>query len=66
MKAAVDLIEVRLALGLAGKAFTTLTGEVGAVRAAVEAGAQSASSSGMLVEKVVIPAPAKGLTVLSL
>jgi microcompartment protein CcmL/EutN len=64
--AAVDLIEVRLALGLAGKAFTTLTGEVGAVRAAVEAGAQSASFSGMLVEKVVIPAPAKGLTVLSL
>lgn len=64
--AAVDLIEVRLALGLAGKAFTTLTGEVGAVRAAVEAGAQAASANGMLVEKAVIPAPAKGLAVLSL
>ncbi len=64
--AAVELLEVRLALGLAGKAFTTLTGEVGAVRAAVEAGAQAAAAGGMLVETAVIPAPARDLTLLSL
>ncbi|MCR4425587.1 MAG: BMC domain-containing protein [Firmicutes bacterium] len=59
--ASVELIEVRLALGLGGKAFVTMTGRVDAVRAAVEAGAMEAANRGLLAEKAVIPAPAWGL-----
>ncbi|MEA4884131.1 MAG: BMC domain-containing protein [Clostridia bacterium] len=59
--AAVDLVEVRLALGLGGKAFSMVTGEVGAVQAAVEAARAAASARGLLTESVVIPAPARGL-----
>jgi microcompartment protein CcmL/EutN len=55
--ARIQLIEVRLAVGLGGKSFVTLTGEVTAVRASVEAGAQVAAQKGLLVRKVVIPAP---------
>ncbi len=51
----VDLIEVRMAMGLGGKAFCTLTGDVGAVKMAVEAGAAAAAANGLLVRKVVIP-----------
>jgi len=53
----VELIEIRLAMALGGKAFVTLTGEVAAVRAAVEAGAAQIGSKGLLVNRVVIPAP---------
>ncbi len=59
--ASVKLIEVRLAMALGGKAFCTLTGEVAAVQAAVEAGAQSIADKGLLVNKVVIPQPRKEL-----
>jgi microcompartment protein CcmL/EutN len=55
--AKVQLIEVRLAMALGGKAFVTLTGNVAAVTSAVEAGAQVLSKKGLLVNKVVIPAP---------
>ncbi|MBU1096061.1 MAG: propanediol utilization protein [Ignavibacteriae bacterium HGW-Ignavibacteriae-2] len=55
--ATVELIEIRLAMALGGKAFCTLTGEVGAVTSAVEAGAQVISDKGLLVNKVVIPQP---------
>jgi microcompartment protein CcmL/EutN len=51
----VQLIEIRLAMALGGKAFCTLTGEVAAVTSAVEAGAQKIGEKGMLVNKVVIP-----------
>lgn len=51
----VQIIEVRLAMALGGKAFCTLTGEVAAVTSAVEAGARSISEKGLLVNKVVIP-----------
>lgn len=53
----VELIEVRLGLGIGGKSFVILTGEVAAVKAAVEAGASSAASKGLLVDQVVIPSP---------
>lgn len=59
--AAVDLIEVRVAVGLGGKAFFTLTGEVASVEAAVQAGANRAREDGDLVETIVIPAPDKDL-----
>jgi len=38
-----------------------VTGDVGSVRAAVEAGAQAASQVGELVGSHVIPRPAEGL-----
>ena len=53
----VQLIEIRLAMALGGKAFVTLTGNVAAVESAVEAGAQVVGQKGLLVNKVVIPRP---------
>ena len=53
----VQLIEIRLAMALGGKAFVTLTGNVAAVQSAVDAGAQVVGQKGMLVNKVVIPSP---------
>jgi microcompartment protein CcmL/EutN len=55
--AEVRLIEIRLAMALGGKAFVTLTGEVGAVESAVEAGAAVVSEAGMLVHTTIIPSP---------
>jgi microcompartment protein CcmL/EutN len=53
----VRLIEIRLAMALGGKAFVSLTGAVSAVQAAVDAGAAVVSEKGLLVNRVVIPAP---------
>lgn len=55
--AAVQLLEVRLAMALGGKAFCTLTGDVGAVQAAVAAGRQVIAEAGVLVNAVVISRP---------
>lgn len=57
----IKLIEIRLAMALGGKAFVSLTGEVAAVRSAVEAAARVCSERGLLVNKVVIPNPRKEL-----
>lgn len=51
----VDLVEVRIAMGVGGKAFAILSGDVGPVEMAVAAGAATAGENGMLVRKVVIP-----------
>lgn len=59
--ASVKLIEVRLAMALGGKAFVTMTGEVAAVTAAVEAGAALVSEKGLLVNSVVIAQPRQEL-----
>ncbi len=53
----VTLYEVRLGLAIGGKAFAILLGEVAAVQAAVDAGVLGLESQGLLVSKVVIPAP---------
>jgi len=53
----VQLIEIRLAMALGGKAFVTLTGGVAAVEAAVDAAGQVVGQKGLLVNKVVIPRP---------
>jgi microcompartment protein CcmL/EutN len=53
----VELIEIRLAMALGGKAFVTLTGNVAAVQSAVDAGAAVVAEKGLLVNKVVIPSP---------
>lgn len=55
--ATVDLIDLRIANGLGGKSFFTLTGEVSDVRSAVAAGARSAQERGLLAREVVIPRP---------
>ncbi len=57
----VELIEIRLAMALGGKAFVTLTGDVAAVQSAVEAAAQVIAQKGLLVNKVVIPRPRQEL-----
>lgn len=51
----VEIIDLRIAMGLGGKAFCLVAGDVASVEAAVGAGAQSVAASGMLVRKVVIP-----------
>ena len=53
--AEVDVLDVRLAMGLGGKAFCLLSGDVGAVEQAVAAGGEKVAEEGLLVRKVVIP-----------
>ena len=55
----VQLLEIRLAMALGGKAFVRMTGSVASVEAAVEAGAAHVAQRGLLVNRVVIPAPVK-------
>ncbi|KZL91013.1 BMC domain-containing protein [Clostridium magnum] len=57
----VELIEVRLGVGIGGKAFITLTGDISSVNNAVTVGANTALESGMLVNKAIIAAPSKEL-----
>lgn len=59
--AGVHLIEIRIAMALGGKAFCILTGEVAAVKAAVEAGKYSIGEKGLLTNWSVIPAPSERL-----
>jgi len=53
----VQLLEVRLAMALGGKAFFTMTGDVASVQTAVAAGRAVIAGAGMLVNAVVIPRP---------
>lgn len=55
--AKIELVNIHLAMAIGGKAYVTLTGEVGAVEAAVDAGAALIAKKGLLVEKVIIPSP---------
>jgi microcompartment protein CcmL/EutN len=55
--ASIQLIEIHAAMAIGGKGFVTLTGEVAAVEAAVEAGAAMVEQRGLLVDKIVIPSP---------
>lgn len=57
----IDAIELRLGTGIGGKSFFTCTGDVAAVEASISAGAKSVIEKGLLLEKVVIPAPSKKL-----
>lgn len=56
--AQVTLLEVRIGYAIGGKGFVTLTGDVGAVKAAVSA---ANLSDELLVETAVIPRPAEAL-----
>lgn len=55
----VKLVELRPAMGLGGKSFVTMLGDVSAVEAAVNAGRQKVQPEGMLVKSVVIPSIAQ-------
>lgn len=55
--ASITLLEVRLAMAMGGKAFCTMTGDVGSVQAAVAAGRQVIAEAGVLVNAVVLPRP---------
>lgn len=55
--APVQLLEVRLAMALGGKAFCTMTGDVGAVQSALAAGRQVIAEAGVLVNAVLISRP---------
>lgn len=54
---AVDLMEIRLAMGLGGKAFCVLTGEVSDVESAIARGTELARDRGHHLRSVVIPRP---------
>lgn len=60
-KAANVQIVKRVSIG-GGLVTTVVSGDVGSVRAAVEAGASAASQTGELVSSHIIPRPAEGLS----
>ena len=57
--AAVQMMEVRLAMGIGGKSFIVMTGELASVKASVDAGAEAAADTGMLIHKTVIASPSQ-------
>ena len=57
----VALYDLRISRGMGGKGVVILTGPVGDVTAAVDAGAAHAEGLGLLNSKSVIPAPHKEL-----
>ena len=52
-----DLLELRVANGLGGRSYVSVTGEVSDVRSSVLAGSKSAEGTGMLLRQVVVPRP---------
>ncbi len=55
----VELVNIRLASGLAGKAVVTLTGKIAAVKAAVESGCKMLEETGLLVAQSVLSSPSE-------
>jgi microcompartment protein CcmL/EutN len=55
--AQVQLLEVRLARGIGGKGYFTVTGPLEEVEAALAAGEEEPQARGLLVNKVLIPNP---------
>ena len=53
----VTLLDVRLGIGIGGKSFVIMTGDVAAVKASVDAGSADGKENGLLVSSVVIPSP---------
>lgn len=53
--AKINLIDMRLANGMGGKSYFSLTGEVADVEAAVQASEDSIKEEGLLVESIIIP-----------
>lgn len=62
LKAAeVQLVELRIGYAIGGKGVVIVTGEVGAIRAAMQAGEKFGKDDGYIVTSVIIPRPAKEL-----
>ena len=59
--ASVVLVDVRIAMGLGGKGYALIEGDMASVRAAVAAGADAIAETGLLAAHTVIPQPASGL-----
>lgn len=57
--AEVDLFEVRVARGMAGKSYLLLTGSVAAVTEAIESAGNKIKDDGLLLDYAVIPSPSK-------
>lgn len=57
----VELLEIRVARGLGGKGFILITGEVGAVKSAVEACENKLEETGDIISTVVIASPSADL-----
>ncbi|EAS40825.1 BMC domain-containing protein [Photobacterium profundum] len=55
----IELLEVHMAMAIGGKGFVTMTGDVAAVQAAVDAAVERIRTKGVLVDKVVIAQPRK-------
>ena len=55
--ATVQLMEIRLAMAMGGKAFCSMTGDVSSVQAGVAAGRAVIAEAGVLVNTVVISRP---------
>ena len=55
----VTLLDVRLGVGIGGKSFAVLTGEVAAVEEAVRCGMAAGHEKGLAVTSTVIPSPRK-------
>ena len=53
----VTLIDVRLGIGIGGKSFAVLTGDVAAVEEAVKCGMAAGTEKGLALSSVVIPSP---------
>ena len=53
----VSLMEIRLGMGIGGKAFVLLTGSVSSAQAAVNAAKNERGAEGMIANTVVIPSP---------
>lgn len=53
----IQLITINLAMAIGGKGWVSMTGDVASVQEAVEVGSATIAKKGLLVEKVVIPAP---------
>jgi len=55
----IELIEIRLGIGIGGKSFVTLSGDVSAVHNSVQAGIHQAAKEGMLINHTIVPHPRK-------
>lgn len=53
----VNLINIRLGMGIGGKSFVSLCGSVSSVETAVKAGLKDATNQGTVVSSCVIPSP---------
>jgi microcompartment protein CcmL/EutN len=59
--AIVELVEIRLAKGMCGKSYMTLTGSVSAVQAAIDRAKEEAGDKGMFLDSSVIARPSDRL-----